>query len=235
MNTARYDSVAEFYIDGWPDDYSDAVSSSLLSVLGPAAGRKVLDVACGHGRLTREIARRGASQVCGLDISERLIERARLVEADHHLGIRYVHADVAGSTEFADESFDKVSCGFGLSDIDDLQGALTNVARVLVRGGRFAFSILHPCFPGADDISGAWPADARYYDEQRWHADGSASSLRRRVSANHRTLSTYVNTLAARGLTIDTMQEPEPGEEWAARCPAGARFPVYLVVGCTKV
>lgn len=68
MGTARYDSVADFYIEGWPDYYGDPVSTSLLSVLGPVEGLGVLDVACGHGRLTREIARRGASHVCRLHV-----------------------------------------------------------------------------------------------------------------------------------------------------------------------
>lgn len=235
MGTARYDSVADFYIEGWPDHYGDPVSTALLWVLGPVEGLGVLDVACGHGRLTREIARRGASRVCGLDISERLIERARQVEDDQPLNFRYVRDDVARSTLLPDESFDKVSCSFGLSDIDDLDNALTNVNRVLLPGGCFAFSILHPCFPGGEDVSGAWPPDARYYDEGRWDADGSASSLRRRVGANHRTLSTYVNSLRERGLMIETMQEPEPDEHWAARSPTASRFPLYLVVGCRKV
>ena len=234
MGVARYDSVADFYVQGWPDSYDDAVSDALLSVLGPVDGLRVLDVACGHGRYTRELARRGGSLVVGLDISSELIERAVAIEDEQPLGVRYVCADLAHSEQFADGSFDRVTCGFGLSDVDDLDAALANVTRVLAAGGRFVFSILHPAFPGAGDVSGSWPPADRYYDEQRWYADGSASTLRRRVGANHRTISTYVNILIDHGLSVDRMEEPEPSSEWASAKPTAARFPLYLVIGSTK-
>lgn len=234
MGVARYDSVADFYVQGWPDSYDDAASDALLSVLGPVDGLRVLDVACGHGRYTRELVRRGGSLVVGLDISSELIERAVAIEDEQPLGVRYVCADLAHSQQFADGSFDRVACGFGLSDVDDLDAALANITRVLAAGGRFVFSILHPAFPGAGDVSGSWPPADRYYDEQRWYADGSASSLRRRVGANHRTISTYVNTLIAYGLSVDRMAEPEPSIDWASAKPAAARFPLYLVIGSTK-
>ena len=51
---------------------------------------------------------------------------------------------VAGSGE----TFDGVVCNYGLSDIDDLDGVLATVSRVLTPAGWFVFSILHPCFPG---------------------------------------------------------------------------------------
>src|SRR5665811_1060097 len=68
---------------------------------------------------------------------------------------------------------------------------------------------LHPCFPGGTSVSGSWPTDSSYYDERWWTADGTASSLRRQVGANHRTLSTYINTLRRHHLWLDAMIEPE--------------------------
>ena len=192
---SRYDPVADFYVAGWPDEYDDPASVALLSILGPVAGLSVLDVACGHGRFTRESARRGAESVVGLDISARLIESARAIEEQTPLGISYVLDDIATSHQFADDSFARVVCGFGLSDVDELEPSLANVARMLAPGGRFAFSILHPCFTGTDDVSGAWPSDGRYHDELLWYADSASSTLRRQVGAHHRTLSTYVNVL----------------------------------------
>jgi 2-polyprenyl-3-methyl-5-hydroxy-6-metoxy-1,4-benzoquinol methylase len=60
MVQARYDAVADFYIDGF-DSAGDPASLALLDMLGPVTGLRVLDVACGHGRITRELARRGAN------------------------------------------------------------------------------------------------------------------------------------------------------------------------------
>ncbi|MGI5282558.1 class I SAM-dependent methyltransferase [Nonomuraea polychroma] len=180
------------------------------------------------------LARRGAG-VVGVDISSALIEKARAAEHDLPLGIRYVHADVAGpGIPDVSGPFDAVVCSFGLSDIDDLEGATAAAARVLAPGGVFVCSILHPCFPGGRSVSGSWPADGSYYSEGWWRAAGELSSLRRQVGANHRTLSTYVNTFRRHGLWLDEMAEPEPAPGWAATRPDAARFPVFLVMRCVK-
>jgi ubiquinone/menaquinone biosynthesis C-methylase UbiE len=150
--SARYDAVADFYAAGWTDDLDDPVSSCLLSMLGAADGRQVLEVACGHGRIARALARRGAA-VTGADISGALISKAEAAERAEPLGIRYLCTDVAEPGLLDGDVFDLVVCSFGLSDIDDLDGVLANVSRLLRPAGRFAFSILHPCFPGGPGVS----------------------------------------------------------------------------------
>ncbi|AQZ65492.1 3-demethylubiquinol 3-O-methyltransferase [[Actinomadura] parvosata subsp. kistnae] len=236
--TARYDEIADFYAAGWTDTVDDPAARRLLSLAEPVAGRRVLDLACGHGRISRALARRGAS-VVGADLSAALIAKAEAAERESPLGIRYLHADAtvsAGAGSVRELGvFDAVVCSFGLSDIDDLEGAVATTAAALRPGGVFMCSILHPCFPGGTGVSGSWAGgDGRYYDEGWWRADGELSSLRRQVGANHRTLSTYVNTLRRHDLWVDEMAEPEPAPEWAAKRPDAARFPVFLVLRCVK-
>jgi SAM-dependent methyltransferase len=228
VTIARYDDIADFYSSNWPDSYDDPVTRALFELLGPLNNLRVLDLACGHGRISRELARRGA-RVIGVDLSEKLIDKARAIDVLEPLGISYINADVASRSALEDQTFDAVVSSFGLSDIDDLDGAVATVARVLVPTGRFVFSLLHPCFGGGKDVSGSWPATATYYDEGWWAADGALSSLRRQVGANHRTLSTYVNLLRAHGFVIDQLAEPEPPVEWSAERPDAARQPVFLV------
>ena len=50
---ARYDAVADFYTEGWPDSGADPAARALLSLCGDVTGERVLDLACGHGRITR--------------------------------------------------------------------------------------------------------------------------------------------------------------------------------------
>lgn len=134
---ARYDAVADFYRAGWSDTYDDSVSVALLGLVGVVEGRDVLDLACGHGRYTRELTRRGARAV-GVDVSRRLIAAAEESEREQQLGLRYLLADASSpGPALSDAAFDVVVCGFGLSDIDDLDGALATVARTLRSGGRF--------------------------------------------------------------------------------------------------
>lgn len=231
MSLARYDAIADFYIHDF-DSVSDDVSGVLLNLLGPAAGLHVLDVACGHGRITRELARRGAS-VVGVDISGSLIGRARETEQEQTLGIRYVHADICAPGIVGDDQFDAVTCSFGLSDIDDLDASVTVISDCLRPGGSFVFSILHPCFAGGKDISGSWPGTGSYYDEGRWTAQEARSTLRRQVGASHRTLSTYLNVLRSHELWLDQVAEPPPRPDWDPAHDAD-RKPVYLVARWVK-
>lgn len=142
MAQARYDAVADFYISGF-DSADDRVSLALLDLLEPVTGLRVLDVACGHGRITRELARRGAD-VVGIDISRNLISKARETEQNEPLGIHYINADVTTPRALGDSQFDAVACSFGLSDIDDLDAAITAVSGALRPHRHFVFSILHP-------------------------------------------------------------------------------------------
>jgi SAM-dependent methyltransferase len=232
VGTARYDHVADSYAAEF-GAADDPVSKTVLALVGPVAGQRVLDIACGHGRLTRELASLGA-RVTGIDVSAALIAKARAAEVQRSLGITYVVADIARWEPQEPASFDAVTCNFGLSDIDELTGSAAAVAAALRPGGIFAFGILHPCFAGGRDVSGSWPAGRTYYDEGRWTADGALSTLRRAVGSNHRTLSTYVNTLHAHGLILSQLTEPRPADEWAARRPDAASFPVFLVASFVR-
>ncbi len=231
MAQARYDAIAEFYEAGF-SQAADPDVLRLLDLLGPPAGRRVLDLACGHGRVTRELARRGA-MVLGVDLSAALLAKAEAAERAEPLGVRYLHGDAASPQWLGGDRFDAVVCSFGLSDIDDLDGAVGTVALALRAGGMFVFSILHPCFPGSPNVSSAWPAGG-YHDEGLWFADGALSTLRRQVGANHRMLSTYLNTLRHHGLRLDELQEPAPPSESSDKRPDAHRFPVSLIARAVK-
>src|SRR5690349_24920731 len=105
QRSARYDAVADFYEQFAPDVYQDPPMTALLRLVGDVAGLRLLDLACGHGRLARELARRGA-QVVGIDISSALLDKARAREQVEPLGIAYVHADAAAPETLAGEVFD---------------------------------------------------------------------------------------------------------------------------------
>ncbi len=231
MAHARYDDAAAYYVAHF-NSTDDAVSLALLSLLGTVTGLRILDVACGHGRVTRELARRGGD-VLGIDISANLISEARKAERHEHLGIRYINADIAQPGVLRAAAFDAAACSFGLSDIDDLDHAIAAVSAALRPGGRFVFSILHPCFAGGKDISASWSPAGSYYDEGRWIAESARSTLRRQVGASHRTLSTSLNALRAHDLWLEQIAEPLPSSDWDPAHDAD-RKPVHLVVRAVK-
>lgn len=227
--TARYDEMADFYADTVGGLLDDAVGRCLLEVTPAVAGLDVLDLACGHGRVALELARRGA-RVVGLDLSSALLERARATARAEGLEARWVHGDATSPVALAGERFDGVVSHFGLSDIDDLDGVLSTVVRVLRPGGWFAFSILHPCFPGrGDDAPSAWQPGTTYFDEGWWLA--TSPGFRGRVGANHRMLSTYLNALTRHDLRLEQVAEPR---RWIEAEPGHDTVPTYLVMRSSR-
>jgi len=113
------------------------------AVLGAAAalpGEAVLDVGCGAGTTTLEIARAvsPAGRVVGLDVSEPLVTRAterareRGVAADFRLGD-------ASRAELSPASFDLLFSRFGVMFFDDPAAAFGHLRAALKPGGRLAF------------------------------------------------------------------------------------------------
>jgi SAM-dependent methyltransferase len=235
-DTGRYDLISDFYLDAVGMDRIDSTASTLLDLAGDVHGMRVLDLACGHGRVTRELARRGG-RVTGVDISGGLLEKARAGEAGEPLGITYLKLDVTSEGALSGETFDLVSCNHGLADIDDLDGALRVVSRVLRAAGRFVFSVLHPCFPGWDaDAPSSWPHGGGYHAEGWWLARNPG--IRGKVGSHHRALSTYLNTLVDHHLVIEHVAEPVPGPHLLARQraaqPGAGPVPMFLVVRCRR-
>src|ERR1700747_2456740 len=86
---ARYDEIADFYDAAKGESVADPATAALLRLAGPVSGMRLLEVACGQGRVARELARRGA-QVTGLDIAAALLAKARAQEQATPLGIGYL-------------------------------------------------------------------------------------------------------------------------------------------------
>lgn len=110
--------------------------------LALAEGDVVLDVACGHGNFTVELARRVGPRglVVGLDISAAMLARAAArVRRTGLANVILVRGD-ALALPFADGAFGKTNCAGGLHQMPELARALGEIARVTARGGRFAAS-----------------------------------------------------------------------------------------------
>jgi len=102
-----------------------------LAALG--AGGRALDVACGTGDLTLELAGRVGErgEVVGCDFSERMLELARAKAPQ----LRFEHAN-ALDLPYADGTFDAATVGFGARNFSDLTVGLAEMARVVRPGGR---------------------------------------------------------------------------------------------------
>jgi demethylmenaquinone methyltransferase/2-methoxy-6-polyprenyl-1,4-benzoquinol methylase len=103
-------------------------------------GSRVLDACCGTGDLALAAHKLGG-EVTGLDFAPRMLERARRKLP----AATWVEGDLL-ALPFADASFEAATVGFGVRNVTDLQGALAELRRVLVPGGRLG--ILEITVPG---------------------------------------------------------------------------------------
>jgi SAM-dependent methyltransferase len=121
------------------------VASALVSAAAPAAGERVLDLACGTGNVALPAAERGA-RVIGVDGAPRLLEVAGRLAAERGLLVDLRHGDLL-DLPVADGSIDTVISCFGIIFAADAERALEEVARVLSPGGRAYVSAWVPAGP----------------------------------------------------------------------------------------
>jgi SAM-dependent methyltransferase len=210
-----------------------------FQTLLPDLGDKhVLDLGCGFGWHCRYARDRQARSVVGIDLSERMLARAR--EATDDPAIEYRRSAIE-DIDFPAGSFDVVISSLALHYVERFDLVCRRVHRCLTPGGAFVLSVEHPVFTaraaqdwhyGPDGERLHWPVDD--YQEEglrhtRWMADD--------VVKYHRTAATYVNTLIDSGFGIARLLEPQPPPEMLAQRPEmkdERRRPIFLLIAAVK-
>lgn len=114
-------------------------------------GDAVLDIACGNGQFSRRMAELGA-HVLAVDASARMIDKARSNTARHGEHIEFAVVDAMDRTALSALGrgrFDAAVCTMALMDIAAIEPLVSTLSTLLRPGGRFVFSVLHPCFNSA--------------------------------------------------------------------------------------
>jgi SAM-dependent methyltransferase len=209
----------------------------LRAMLPELRGRRVLDLGCGYGWFCRWAREQGAAHVVGIDVSEKMLERARADTPDD--GITYTRADME-QLEPPPGSFDLVYSSLALHYVENLDRLMATVHRALVPGGSLVFSAEHPIYtapiaPGwSGDAPGrrSWPVDS-YLDE----GPRSRDWLTKGVIKQHRTVATYLNSLLRLGFTLREIEEWGPTEEQMAAHPEWAderQRPPFLLIAADR-
>ncbi|WP_196062088.1 MULTISPECIES: bifunctional 2-polyprenyl-6-hydroxyphenol methylase/3-demethylubiquinol 3-O-methyltransferase UbiG [unclassified Serratia (in: enterobacteria)] len=193
---------------------------TIRCILPDLQGKKVVDLGCGYGWFCRSAREQGSAQVLGMDLSEKMLGKAKEMTKDP--AIEYRQQDLE-ALQLPAASFDLVYSSLTLHYIEDLGKLFATVYQALVNGGEFIFTAEHPIYTAPKhqgwlvDEAGqkSWPINGYQQEGQRisnWLAEG--------VIKQHRMLGTYINLLVQQGFTIRYLNEWGPSAQQIADNPA---------------
>jgi 2-polyprenyl-3-methyl-5-hydroxy-6-metoxy-1,4-benzoquinol methylase len=157
-----------------------ATDAAIINAVLSLAPRRVIDLGCGEGWLTRELHSRGID-VIGVDAS------APLIEAANQLGgpaFRTLSYDELGQHDFG-AAFDAAVANFSILD-EEVETLLSAAERIVKPDGALVIQTIHSAFASGDEpyadgwrtetfaaIEGEWPAPMPWYFRtlDRWSAD----------------------------------------------------------------
>ncbi|MGH8893575.1 MAG: class I SAM-dependent methyltransferase [Actinomycetes bacterium] len=216
----------------------EGVTEAETRLLGDVSQHRVLEVGAGAAQCSRWLLAAGADPIA-MDLSGEMLRRARELGAQVGLDVPLVQADAA-RLPFADESFDLACSAYGaVPFVDDSEAVMREVARVLRRSGRWVFSVSHPIRWAFRDDPGpeGLVVHGSYFDRTPYVEQDEQG--RATYVEHHRTIGDRVREIAAAGLRLVNVVEPEwPPENtrtWGSWSPLrGAVIPGTAIFVCEK-
>ena len=192
------------------------IMPNTIEKMGDVKGLRVLDLGCGDAGYAREFAKRGAD-VTAIDCAEESIAFAKSEAERQNLKMECLVRNSNDLYGIEDNTFDIVLCSMMLMDVEDLDGTIKEVNRVLKPNCRVVISVLHPCFKSP--IEHKWQHNGdetyvvvkNYFEPQAW--SGVIDGIQSPVIYRHRTISDYTKCFIHNGFEIVDMDEPRPTEE----------------------
>ncbi|WP_392541977.1 class I SAM-dependent methyltransferase [Oryzobacter telluris] len=218
--------------EGWTEDE--------LDLLAVRDGMTVLEIGGGAAQCARWLARHRDVRVVSSDLSMGMLRRARAIDAGApgHAPLPLLQLD-GRVLPFADASVDRVFTAYGVVPfVADSGAVLAEAARVLRPGGRFVFSTSHPmrwAFPDDPGPQGL-TVTSSYFDRTPY-VESEAGVVT--YAEHHRTLGDLVRQVAAAGLVLGDLVEPEWPERnvqaWGGWSPLRGRvIPGTAILVCDR-
>lgn len=207
------------------------------ALLPAIAGKRVVDLGCGFGQLSRWLGGEGAGSVLGIDLSEKMLARA-LAETTNP-AVSYARGNL-DDLMLVPGSADLIVSSMALHYVEDFGRIAKVLFDALAPGGQLVFSVEHPIYAARAEPE--WvAADGRqafaiadYCVEGRrvtnWIFDG--------VVKYHRTIGTMLNILIGAGFAYRAVDEWKPSDEQFAAHPhwkaTELTRPMFLLMSLTK-
>ena len=194
---------------------------ALFSMLPDLEGKRVLDLGCGFGEHCMKFVEQGAQKVVGLDISEKMLEVAKVENC--HDKIQYINMPMENLAQLQ-ERFDVVVSSLAFHYVEDFEGVVKNIHNLLDDNGIFVFSQENPLctsHTGGDRWTRDENGNKLHVNLANYGIEGERETVWfvGNVKKYHRTFSTIINTLVEAGFVIEKMIEPLPTEELLEQYP----------------
>jgi SAM-dependent methyltransferase len=208
--------------DAGNDFHQQLVLPAFERLLELRPDQRVLDIGCGNGAVARWLARLGAL-VTAFDFSPTFVELARARSGDLAKRIDYCVVDATDRQQLlalGEQRFDAAVSVNALMDMAALEPLAEALGRLLRPGGRFVFSIGHPCFqgPGMRRVAEEEDCDGRIFTHRALKVSQYATPAAYRGLGIlnqpephyyfHRSLSLLLAPFFRTGLALDGLEEP---------------------------
>jgi SAM-dependent methyltransferase len=200
--------------------------------LVPPPGRLTLDLGCGEGRVGRDLQRLG-HRVVGIDASSTMVRAAMEYPQDF---FPVALADAARLPIRAAVA-DCVVAFMSLQDMDDMEAAVTEAARILRPGGRLVMAITHPANTAGHFVPVTDVDDPLFVIPGSWFDRRSVADTCERdgytmtFHSEHRPTQIYIDALADAGFLTERLKEigePDPEDKWH-------RIPLFLHIRAIRI
>lgn len=247
MKDTSWGKVSDWYDEVVEDKDSyqkKVILPNILRLVAPKSGVRVLDLACGQGFFSHEMALLGAD-VVGVDISPELIKLAKkgpgtfFVSPSENLSV------------LAEKKFDAAFSVLAVQNIEDISKTFKEVSRVLESKGKFIIVLNHPAFRVPKKSSWGFDESAKveyrrideYLSESRAEIEmhpGMEKGNEKTISF-HRPLQVYSKTLANAGFAISRVEEwtshkkSQAGPRQIAENKVRKEIPLFMCLECLKL
>ncbi len=236
--TEEWDDIAKYRFEqiknGKDISYKYILIPSIIKLLKDCNRKKIIDIGCGQGFLTKLLAK-NSNEIVGIDISGNNIILAKR-NCNNISNITLINSDIESYFKEARKNkFSTVIANMFLMTVQNLDKIIDEIASIIKPSGHFIFTITHPFF-----WSYYWQYNNKdwfnYKEEIIIEADFRISKeyLDKTTTHVHRSLEKYVNCLFKSGFLIEKILEPFPIKKLAEKYPHKWEYPRFMAIKCIK-
>ncbi len=235
-NSKYWDTTGNIFLGAIVLPYYGAfVSEEKLQLFGEVSGKRMLEIGCGNGQSLQYLGERQATELWGMDISEKQLEKAKHRLTANGLSATLIRSPMEEECGIPEHYFDFVYSIYAIGWTTDLEGTFRRIASYLKKDGVFIFSWSHPIHKCVVSENDRLVFKKCYFDESWFSVALDEGAL----TLSDRKLSTYVNALAKAGFGIEQMVEESDYDLIQSQdsdfAKKAAMLPVTFVVKARKL